>query len=79
MNEPSGATTMHDSSESNLSGSIGSAVRTGVVTNGATGYRWPADNQAGYRPERLVIVRSSRLNPGTAAFCGHHPHVHGSR
>jgi hypothetical protein len=68
MNEPSGATTMHDSSGSNLSGTIGSAVLTGVVTNGATGYRWLGTNKDGYHPERLVKVTSSLLNPGTSDF-----------
>jgi hypothetical protein len=68
MNEPPGSRTMRDSSGSNLSGTIGSAVRTGVVVSGATGYRWPAQNRTGYHPERLVTVQSSRLNPGTDAF-----------
>jgi hypothetical protein len=68
MNERSGARTMHDSSGSNLSGTIGSAVVTGVVTNGAKGYRWLGKNTDGYHPERLVRVNSSRLNPGTSDF-----------
>ena len=68
MNEPSGARTMHDSSGSNLSGTIGSAVVTGVVTNGAKGYRWFGRNKDGYHPERLVRVNSSRLNPGRSDF-----------
>lgn len=68
MNEPPGATTMLDSSGSNLSGAIGSAVETGVVLNGETAYRWVAANKDGYHPERLVTVQSSLLNPGTDAF-----------
>jgi hypothetical protein len=68
MNEPSGARTMRDSSASNISGSIGSAVVTGVKTNGATGYRWLGTNKNGYHPERLVRVSSSLLNPGTRDF-----------
>jgi Laminin G domain len=68
MDEPPGARTMHDSSGSHLSGAIGSAVQTGVVTDGATGYRWPRQNKDGVRPERLVTVKSSRLNPGRADF-----------
>jgi Laminin G domain len=68
MNEPSGATTMLDGSGSNLSGTIGSAVVTGVVTDGATGYRWLATNTSGVHPERLVKVDSSSLNPGTEDF-----------
>jgi hypothetical protein len=63
MNEPPGATTMLDRGESNLSGTIGSAVQTGVVLSGETGYRWSAQNKAGYHPERLVTVDSSLLNP----------------
>ena len=59
---------MRDSSSSGISGSIGSAVVTGVKTNGATGYRWRARNESGYHPERLVKVNSSRLNPGTSDF-----------
>jgi hypothetical protein len=68
MNEPPGSTTMTDSSGSNLSGAIGSAVLTGVVTAGATGYRWLAENKDGLHPERLVIVESPLLNPGTDDF-----------
>jgi Laminin G domain len=69
MNERPGATTMHDSSSSNLSGTIGSAVVTGVVTEGATGYRWLSENRwGGAHPERLIKVDSSRLNPGTKDF-----------
>jgi hypothetical protein len=68
MNEPAGSRTMRDSSGSNLSGTIGSAVQTHVVVSGATGYRWSGRNTAGYHPERLVTVQSSLLNPGTGAF-----------
>jgi hypothetical protein len=68
MNEPAGSTTMLDSSGSNLSGTIGSAVQTGAVVSGATGYRWSGQNKAGYHPERLVTVDSSLLNPGTDDF-----------
>jgi hypothetical protein len=69
MNESSGARTMHDSSGSGISGTIGSAVVTGVVTDGAKGYRWRSENRSGSaHPERLVKVSSSKLNPGTANF-----------
>jgi Laminin G domain len=69
MNEPAGATRMLDSSGSGLTGTIGSGIVTGVVTEGATGYRWPSANRwGGVHPERLIKVDSSRLNPGTADF-----------
>ena len=68
MNEPSGASTMRDSSGSGLSGTIGSAVVTGVVTDGATAYRWPSGNRSGVHTERLIKVDSSLLNPGVADF-----------
>jgi hypothetical protein len=69
MNESSGARIMRDSSGSNLSGTIGSAVVTGVVTDGATGYRWPSENRwGGAHPERLIMVNSSSLNPGVKDF-----------
>jgi Laminin G domain len=68
MNEGTGAGTMRDSSGSSLSGAIGSAVQTGVRVGSATGYRWSSQNRDGSRPERLVRVASSRLNPGTRGF-----------
>jgi len=69
MNEGANASTMHDSSGSGLNGTIGSAVQTGAVTNGATGYRWLSQNRFGSaHPERLIEVDSSRFNPGTADF-----------
>jgi Ca2+-binding RTX toxin-like protein len=68
MNEGRGATTMHDSSGSHLSGTIGSALVTGVVTDGATGYEWLAANRSGVHTERLIKVDSARLNPKTANF-----------
>jgi hypothetical protein len=68
MNEAASARTMRDSSGSNLAGTIGSAVQTGVVVGRATGYRWSSQKKAGRHPERLVRVASSRLNPGTGRF-----------
>jgi hypothetical protein len=68
MNEAAGARTMYDSSGSNLSGTIGSAVQTGVRVGGATGYRWSSQNKDGLHPERLVKVASSLLNPGGGSF-----------
>jgi hypothetical protein len=65
MNEPPGATTMVDSSGSGLHGTIGSAVGTGIITNGATGYRWFGPDPEVETPERLVLVESPLLNPGT--------------
>ena len=69
MNEGAGATTMHDSSGSGLNGTIGSAVVTGVTSDGAKGYRWLSENRwNSAHPERLIKVTSSKLNPGTANF-----------
>jgi Laminin G domain len=69
MNERPGATIMHDSGGFNLSGTIGSAVETGVVTEGAIGYRWPSENRWGSaHPERLIMVNGWRLNPGLRDF-----------
>jgi hypothetical protein len=68
MNESTGARTMHDSGPSHLSGTIGSAVQTGVSAGGATAYRWSVKNKDGKHPERLVKVSSSLLNPGTGDF-----------
>jgi hypothetical protein len=70
MNEPAGATTMVDSSGNGINGAIGSAVLTGVVVDGATGYRWTSTqpNQPPPKPERLIQVQNSALNPGTRDF-----------
>jgi hypothetical protein len=70
MNEPSGATVMTDSSGYEINGSIGSAVRTGVSYEGATGYRWPftKPNEPPAKPERLVTVGDSRLNPDSGDY-----------
>lgn len=70
MNEPVGATVMNDSSGAGINGSIGSAVKTGVVVNGATGYEWTSTNpnQPPPKPERLLQVPDSRLNPGSRDY-----------
>jgi Ca2+-binding RTX toxin-like protein len=68
MNEPPNASTMHDSSGSGLDAAIGSAIVTGDVVDGATGYRWLSENRSGVHPERLIKVDSASLNPGTADF-----------
>jgi hypothetical protein len=70
MDEPPGAQTMVDSSGNGIDGAIGSAVLTGVVFDGATGYRWPftRPNEPPAKPERLVQVPDGRLNPGSGDF-----------
>ena len=70
MNEGSGARTMVDSGPKGINGSIGSAVQTGVSQSGAKGYRWSAVNPTAppAKPERLVRVPDSRLNPGSRDF-----------
>jgi hypothetical protein len=70
MNESPGARTMIDSSGNGINGAIGSAVRTGVFINGATGYDWPfsSPTMPPPKPERLVQVADSRLNPGTRDY-----------
>jgi laminin G domain protein len=83
MNEGPNATTMHDSSGSNIDGKIGSAVVTDVVVEGRTGYRWPAIDHDVVDREHLITVNRSRLNPGRGDFAvivrfntGHHHHQH---
>jgi len=70
MDEPSGASTMADSSGNMITGGIGSAVRTGITYDGATGYRWPftKPNEPPAKPERLVTVDDARLNPGSGDY-----------
>ncbi|MCU0299958.1 MAG: LamG domain-containing protein [Candidatus Nanopelagicales bacterium] len=71
MNENAGATVMVDSSGSGLNGTIGSAVQTGVVYAGATGYRWrwTKPNQPPAQPQRLVTVADNgKLDPGTSTY-----------
>ena len=69
MNEPSGATTMIDSS-GHVNGTIGSAVKTGVSVMGATVYRWPFASPTAPppKPERIVQANSSSLNPGSGTY-----------
>ena len=69
MNEPSGATTMIDSS-GHVNGTIGSAVRTGVSVMGATVYRWPFASPTAPppKPERIVQANSNSLNPGSGTY-----------
>jgi Concanavalin A-like lectin/glucanases superfamily len=71
MNEPAGATLMHDSSGNNLNGQIGSSVTTGFTVLGATGYHWPFRSPTAppAEPGRLVVVNNnSLLNPGTGLY-----------
>ena len=70
MNEGPGASTMVDSSGNGINGSIGSAVITGNNQNGVTFYRWTSTqpNEPPTKPERLIQVNDSRLNPGTRDY-----------
>ncbi len=70
MNEGSGAHTMVDSSGHGINGSIGSAVKTGVHVAGATAYRWTFTSPTNPppKPQRLIQVKDSRLNPGSGDF-----------
>jgi hypothetical protein len=69
MNEGPGARTMADSGPKDMDGSIGSLVQTGVNFGGTTGYRWsPTDEAPPAKPERLVRVSDSRLNPGSRDY-----------
>ena len=70
MNEGPGASVMRDSSGHGIRGAIGAAVITGKVSKGATAYAWPKAGAGSSvaRPERLVTVKDSRLNPGNGNF-----------
>jgi chitodextrinase len=70
MNEAPGSTVMMDGSGNNINGAIGSAVQVGTFLDGSTGYAW--DNTVPTapppKPERLVFVNDSRLNPGNRDY-----------
>jgi hypothetical protein len=70
MNEPPGASVMLDSGPNGIDGSIGSAVQTGYVYDGAIAYHWTSTqpNQPPPKPERLIQVPDNRLNPGTRDY-----------
>jgi Laminin G domain len=69
MNEPSGATTMSDSSGNNRDGKIGSLVDTGVASDTRLAYEWTAGSVDHHpREERLVIVNGRAFNPRRDAF-----------
>jgi len=70
MNEPAHASVMTDSSGHGINGTIGSTVQTGVVTAGATGYKWPFKKPTALpvEPQRLITVSNSALNPGVRDY-----------
>ena len=70
MNAAPGATAMLASSGHAINGMVGSAVQTGAVFDGATAFRWSnvKPNQPPAKPERLVQVANSALNPGTRDY-----------
>ncbi|MFZ2502548.1 MAG: laminin G domain-containing protein [Nocardioides sp.] len=67
MNEPANATTMLDSSGNGLNGAINQAgLDTGIVVDGATGYRWAykGPNSLPVAPERIInVADNARLDP----------------
>lgn len=71
LNEPAGARVMIDSSGNRLDGQIGDEVVTGVVSDGATGYRFARlqPNTPPAHPEHNVLVaHDDRLNPGDSTY-----------
>ena len=70
MNEATGAQVMVDGSGNGIDGAVGSAIQTGYVIDGGTGYHWDhtAPNQPPTKPERLVFVDDPRLNPGSRDY-----------
>lgn len=70
MNETPGATVMTDNSGNGIEGSIGSAVQTDFLVDGSTAYHWTLTppNQPPAQPERLILVDSAQLNPGTRDY-----------
>ena len=71
MNEPAGATVMHDTGTTPVNGQIGSEVKTGVSYSGAKGYRFPylRPNTPPAHPEHLVnIPDAPSVDPGKANY-----------
>ncbi len=70
MNEAPGSQVMTDNSGNDINGAIGSAVQVGTFLDGATGYAWDNGSPTAPppKPERLVTVSDSRLNPGNRDF-----------
>jgi hypothetical protein len=67
MNEPAGATIMHDSSGHRRSGKIGQFVTTGVVDGNFKGYQFTAAGGKGDL-ENLVVADRPALNPKGHVF-----------
>jgi hypothetical protein len=72
LNEGTGATVMNDTSGTKppINGAIGSAVQTGLVSGADTFYRWSLvkPTEPPPKPERVIQINDSRLNPGTRDF-----------
>ena len=70
MNERAGARVMVDSSVNRINGTIGTAVRTGVVSGRVIGYRWATTpNTPPAQPRRLITVKDdARLDPGIGNY-----------
>jgi hypothetical protein len=67
MNEPAGATIMHDSSGNHRSGKIGPLVTTGVQNGNYKGYQFTTAGAKG-DPDHLVIASRPALNPKRHVF-----------
>lgn len=69
LNEPSGASTMIDSSGFRLHGDIGDEVVTNTWFNGSRGYHFTGLNTSYRNPERLVTVPDHPLlDPGSGDY-----------
>jgi hypothetical protein len=71
MNEPAGASVMHDSGPLGIDGQIGSEVITGVAVGGAVGYQFPRlkPNTPPTHPEHLVVIPDqTALDPETGNY-----------
>jgi hypothetical protein len=70
MNEPAGSTVMTDSSGHGITGTVGSGLTTGFQSSGTTGYKWDSVDPVAppAKPQRLVQVNNSALNPGTKDY-----------
>src|SRR3712207_507611 len=71
MDEAPGSSTMVDNSGNGINGTIGADVQTGVLFDGATGYRFPdiSPTAPPARPQHIVTVPSTTaLNPGSGDY-----------